>query len=78
MASMTWLATRAQPFHPIDDSGDGLTRFPAKPLRGPDQMMGGQFLPCHMAVRVHRPDEEGDQGLVELEFLESGARFSPC
>jgi hypothetical protein len=41
-------------------------------------MGGGQFLPCHMAVRVHRPDEEGDQGLVELEFLESGARFSPC
>ena len=33
-------------------------------------MMGaGQFLPCHMVVRVHRPDEEGDQGLVEFESL---------
>ena len=36
-------------------------------------MMGaGQFLPCYMVVRVHRPDEEGDQGLVEFESLESG------
>ncbi len=35
-------------------------------------MMGaGQFLTCHMVVRIHRPDEQGDQGFVEFQLLDS-------
>ena len=61
-----------QPFHPIDESAHRLARLPPEPPRGPDQMMGaGQFLPCHMVVRVHRPDEKGDQGFVEFQCSSS-------